>query len=178
MAKPGFDLKKMALASLLVIGMGLVLVILSVLLRLLSMVITDPAMANVIDMVGMAYTVLLLPVFFLLFFWAGFRAASAYGFDAVGAGIVAAFSYFVCACAHLALNMVLTLVVVAKPLGGSGFGTLESSLAASLFGSMIGMTGVGLTAVCGAGVIVMGVLMNFVVGGFGGLFALRKSTSS
>lgn len=177
MAKPGFDFKKMFVASLLVVGIGLMLVILAVLLRLVSMLVTDPAITGIIDLAGMIYLILLFPLFLLLYFWAGMRAASAYGFDAVGAGIVAAFSYFICACVHLLLNIVLTLVFVAKPMGGAGFGTLESSLAASLFGGMIGLKGVGLSAVCGAGVIVLGTLINFVVGGFGGLFALRKSSS-
>ncbi|MDD5171987.1 MAG: hypothetical protein PHF60_03035 [Candidatus ainarchaeum sp.] len=177
MGKPGFDFKKMMLSSLLVIGIGLVLVILSVILRLLSMVITDPNLVGIIDIVGLAYTILMYPLFLGIYFWTGMRAAKAYGFDAVGAGLVTAFSYFVIACANLALNLILTLVGVAGPLESSGFGTLESSLMASLFEGMTGLKGVGLTALCGAGVIVFGIMINFVVGGFGGLFALRKYSS-
>ncbi|NYZ74125.1 hypothetical protein H0O00_03205 [Candidatus Micrarchaeota archaeon] len=178
MAKPGFDFKKMILASLLVIGIGAVLVILSVVLRLISMVVTDPDITGILDIIVIAYTVLLFPVFLVIYFWAGMRAAGAYGFDAVGAGAVSAFSSLVVGVIQLVLNMLLTLVVVARPLESSGFGTLESSLAASLFGGMMGLKGVGLTAVCGAGVVLFGALINFVVGGFGGLFALRKYSSS
>ncbi len=174
MAKPGFDFKKMFLASLLVIGMGVVLVILSVVLRLISMVVTDPGIIGILDIAGWAYALLLIPLFLAIYFWAGMRAAKSYGFDAVGAGIVAAFSSLVVGIIQQALDMLLTLVVVARPMDSAGFGTLESALAASLFGGMIGLKGVGLTAVCGAGVVLFTAAVSFVVGGFGGLFALRK----
>jgi hypothetical protein len=177
MAKPGFDFKKMMLSSLLVIGIGLVLVILSVILRLLTMVISDQGLMGIVDIVALAYALLMYPLFLAIYFWAGLRAAKAYGFDAVGAGIVSAFSYFVIACANLVLNLILTLVGVSGSLESTGFGTLESSLMASLFGGTAGLKGVGLTAVCGFGLIISGVMINFVVGGFGGLFALRKYSS-
>jgi hypothetical protein len=39
----------------------------------------------------------------------------------------------------------------------------------------MGMKGVGLSAVCGIGILLFGTVINFVVGGFGGIFALSGS---
>jgi len=50
------------------------------------------------------------------------------------------------------------------------------ALASSLFGGAIGLSGIALSAVCGIGMLAVGVMINFVIGGFGALFALRKSS--
>ncbi len=174
MAKPSFDIKKMLLASLLTIGIGVVLVILSVILELLSLVITDQN-AGLVDMVNTGYLLVLFPIFLALYFWTGMRAVQNFQFDAVSAGAVAAFSYIVTALIELVLEIVLAVIIVSRPVGGVGFGSTEMVLATSLFGGMMGLSGVALSAVCGIGMVAIGALMNFVIGGFGALFALRKS---
>jgi hypothetical protein len=174
MGKPGFDFKKLALASLLTIGIGTVLIILAMILQLLSLVITDANNAT-IDLVSMAYSVFLFPVFLVLFFWTGMRGAKNYGFDAVGAGAVTSVSYFVIGAIELVLKMLLAVIVVSRPMGGAGLTSPEMALASSLFGGAIGLSGIALSAVCGIGILAIGVMLNFVIGGFGALFALRKS---
>jgi hypothetical protein len=175
MARPAIDFKKMALASLLTIGIGTVLVIISMILQLLSLVITD-ANGDIVGLVSAAYTLLMFPVFLALFFWTGMRAARNYSFDAVYAGAVTAASFFVIGIIELVLKMLLALIVVSRPIGGAGLGSPEMALASSLFGGAIGLSGIALSAVCGLGILVLGMMVNFVVGGFGALFALRRSS--
>ncbi|MCI0503837.1 hypothetical protein L0Y65_03940 [Candidatus Micrarchaeota archaeon] len=174
MAKQSLDFKKMALASFLTIGIGAVLVIVYMIIQLLSLVITDSNNA-IIDMVNIAYTILLVPVFFALFFWTGMRAAKNYQFDAVRAGAIAAASFFIIGTIELVLEMVLAAIVVTRPMGAGNIGSPALALASSFFGGAIGMSGIALSAVCGIGILLLGALINFVVGGFGALFALRKS---
>ena len=177
MAKQGFDYKRLLLASLLTVGVGVVLAILSLILQLLSLVITGEY-ANYVHMASTAYSLLLIPGFLALFFWAGMRAAKNFGFDPVGAGAVSAFSYFIVSLVQLVLGLVLAAVIVTRPAGGGAFGTPEMALASTLFGSFMGLSGVALSAVCGFGIIAVGCLINFVIGGFGGLFALRGQSGS
>ena len=174
MAKQGYDYQKMLFASLLTIGVGVVLVIISLILELLSIAITDSNGA-LVDLVNTAFLLLLFPAFLVLFFWTGMRAAKNYGFDAVGAGAITAFAYLVTGLVQLLLEMLLAVIVVSRPLGGTGFGSTEMVLAASLFSGMMGLSGIALSAVSGIGILVIGSLINFVIGGFGALFALRKS---
>ncbi len=175
MAKEAIDFKRMLLASLMTIGVGVVLVILSLILQLLSLVINSPEYGGIIDMAAVAYSLLLFPIFLAIFFVTGMRAARNYGFDAVGAGAVSAFSFAVVSAVQLVLGIILAAVMVARPTGASSFATPEMALASTLFGGFVGLSGVALSAVCGAGLIVLGSLINFVIGGFGALFALRKS---
>jgi hypothetical protein len=174
MAKQGIDIKKMALASFLTIGIGAVLVIVSMIIQLLSLVITD-SNGSLVDMINIGYTLLMVPVFLALFFWTGMRAAKNYQFDAVGAASVTSAAYFVIGIIELILQIILAVIVVSRPMGSGSLGSPSLALASSLFGGAIGMSGIALSAVCGLGILALGVLINFVVGGFGALFALRKS---
>jgi len=174
MAKQGIDFKKMALASLLTIGIGAVLVIIYMIIQLLSLVITDSNNA-LIDLVNLVYTVLMVPVFFALFFWTGMRAAKNYGFDAVNAAAITSASFFIIGVIELILQMLLAVIVVSRPMGAGNLGSPALALASSFFGGAIGMSGIALSAVCGIGILLLGAMINFVIGGFGALFALRSN---
>lgn len=174
MARSSFDYRRFILASALVIIIGIVLVILGMILQLLSVVMSQSDAATV-EMVSSVYSVVMIPVFLALFFWSGMRAAKRYGFDAVGGASVAAFSYVVIGLIQLVLNLILSVVVISKGIAAPGFGSAEAALVASLFSGASGLSGIGLSAVCGIGIIVTGAVINFVVGGAGALFALRKT---
>ncbi|HSB47489.1 MAG TPA: hypothetical protein VLD37_05725 [Candidatus Bilamarchaeum sp.] len=169
-----FDFKKLLMASILVMGIGVVLVIVGEILATLSLVVTGEN-AGTFDTISTVYSVLMIPVFFILYFWCGMRAAKRYNFDPVGSGWVTAFSYFITSLVHLVLNLLLNLVIVSKAIAGSGVGSAESVLASSLFGGVVGLSGVGLSAFCGIALIFFGTMMNFVVGGSGAIFVLRKT---
>jgi hypothetical protein len=174
MARSGFDARRFILASVLIIIIGVVLVIVGTILQLLNVVITD-SNAAMIEMISVIYSILMIPAFLALFFWSGMRAVTRYNFDAVGAGGVAAFSYIVIGVIQLVLNLILSVVVVSKGIAAPGFGSAEAALAASMFSGASGLSGIGLSAFCGLGIIIVGAVINFVVGGTGGLFALRKT---
>ncbi len=176
MARQSFDFKRFILASALIIIVGVALVILGTILQLLSVAITD-ANAPTLELASSIYSVVEIPLFLILFFWCGMRAAKAFGFDAVGAAGVTAFSYAVIAVVQLILDILLSVVVVSKGIPTPGFGSAEATLAASLFSGASGLSGIGLSAICGVGVIIIGSMINFVVGGAGALFALRKTIS-
>lgn len=169
------DYKRLLLASILPMGIGIVLVVLGEILSTLSLLITDSNAATM-DTVSTAYSFLMIPIFFALYFWSGMRAVKRYSFDAVGAGSVTALAYFVAGFVNLALNVIIQAVIVSRDIVGSGVGAAESVLAASLFGGLVGLSGVGLSAFCGIALILFGTMTNFVVGGSGALYALKRSS--
>ncbi len=167
------DIKKVVQGSLIFAGVGIVLVIMSMVLQLLSLIVTD-ANGDIVQLIVMGYSLILIPGFFILYFFAGMRAVKVHGLDAVGAGAVAAFSYFVAGLCHVILETLLNLLVVSGLIpGGAGCGSAGSIISAQIFGEVAGMVGVLVPAVCGIGLLLVGTLINFVIGGFGGLFAQR-----
>lgn len=167
------DLKKVLKASLLISVIGIALVILSVIIRLVATIVTGPE-ADILTLASAAYSYLMIPIFFLLFFWAGIRAVKKYKLDAVGAGATSAFAFFFVGIIHLVLETLISFLFVGGVIGGGGFIPAEATLAAIVFGeSAAGGVGLGLSTVCGFGLIAGGTLINFAVGGFGGLFAQR-----
>lgn len=166
------EIKKTLLASLLIIGIGVLLVVISIILQVASLLITGPR-GEILSLATTIYTYLVVPLFIILYFWAGMRAVKKYKLDAVGGATVAAFSYFVTGLINLILTMLLSLLIVGKVLNVTGFRSLESVLAASLLGDLAGAVGMAASAACGIGLLVIGTLINFVIGGLGGLFAQR-----
>lgn len=169
------DFRKVMLASFLTIGIGIVLSILSMILQLLSVIITED-IGDYIDIAFTAYQLIMFPVFLGLFLWTGMRAVRGHGFDAVGAGYITAFTFFVIGLVERILQMFLAILVVKGPLDAVGFGSTEMVIASSIFGGLIGLSGVALSAVCGFGMLIFGSMVNFVVGGFGALFTLNRQS--
>ncbi|MFH1785182.1 MAG: hypothetical protein ABH842_02020 [Candidatus Micrarchaeota archaeon] len=172
MAKPVFDIKKMFLASILIIVIGVVLTILSTIVQVLPVVLPEEYL-DTFGLVSMVYLILLYPIFFGLYLWGGIRSAKNYGFDLIGAGTVAAFSYFIIAMIKIIINAILALIVISRPVGNFGFGSMETAIASILFDTT-GTSGIGISALCGVGLALIGTMVNFVVGGIGGWIVLRK----
>ena len=173
MARESIDYRKMMFASSLTMGIGVILVIISVILELLSLALGG-SYGPIFEMLSSAFILIMFPVFLVLFFWTGMRSAKNYGLDAVQSGFSTAFAYLVIALVELVLEIALAAVVITRPLGGEGFGSTKMVIISSIFGGVVGLKGVALTGVCGLGMILIGALINFVIGGFGALFALRK----
>ena len=167
------DIKKIARSSILFVGLGVILVILSVILQLLSLLIADE-MGEIVQLITTVYSYALYLVFLVLFLFAGYRAVKVHGLDAVGAGATAAFTYFVVAVSHLMLNSLLSVLVLSGLIpGGAGFASAESVISSALFGGTTGAFGLGVQLFCGAGIILIGALFNFVIGGAAGLYASK-----
>jgi len=173
MAEKPVDVRRILRASFLTIGIGIVLAIISIIFQLLSVVLKED-IGDIVDIINSLYLLLLFPVFLGLFFWTGIRAVKAHGFDAIGAGYITAFSYFVVGLVERVLDILLAILLVRGPLDAIGFGSTEMVVASSIFGGLIGLSGVALSAVCGFGMLVFGSMVNFVVGGFGALFILNR----
>jgi hypothetical protein len=168
------DIKKVLKGSLIFVGLGLILVILSLIFQILTLIITEEH-SDVVHIVALVYAFSIIPLFLAMFFLAGVRAVKKHGLDAVGAGLVSAFSYTVVALAHLFFDFLLNLLVVSGLIpGGAGFGSSATVLAGQVFGDVTGPLGLGAALFCGSGLIAVGALINFVVGGLGGLFAQRR----
>jgi len=169
-----FDFKKMLLASTLIVGIGAVLVVISLILQLLSVMIGGDT-GQTVDLISTVYAFLLYPMMLALYLWTGIRATKSYGFDAVGAGIVTAFSHLIIGIIQLVMGLLLSLLVMTKGPVGAGFATPESVVAAAVFEDVMGMKGVGLSAVCGIGILMFGTVVNFVVGGVGSIIAQSRN---
>lgn len=167
------NFRSMLMSSLMVIGVGVVLVIVLMILGLLPLAL-DPDYAKIVRMIGSGYAFLMIPVFFALFFICGMRAVRKFKLDSVEAGAASAFSYIVIGAVHLVLGTILNIVVLSQVIEGTGFGSAETQLASAIFGELSGAAGIGISALCGLGIILIGAMINFVIGGFGGLYAQRK----
>jgi hypothetical protein len=151
-------------ASKEVMTIGIALVALDFLLRLANFFLTS--FGNIFGWIMNAYALILLVAFFCLYAWAGMRAVRLYKMDLVGAGMVAATAYLVTSIVNYILGMLGLLLLWGKvgltspdPLSGAAFG-----------GLMLGVTGIldtGITVF----VILIGIVMNFVVGAGGGAIA-------
>jgi len=168
-----YDVKKILRASVLIMAVGAALVVISMILELVSLLVTEPA-AHIISFISTVYAFLLIPVFVALYSWAGYRAVKKYDLDVVSAGMVAAFSHIIVGLVNLALGTVLNILVMSRLVGGMGFGTAEATLAAFFFGEAAGAGGIFLSEICGIGMILAGAAINFVIGGLGGLFSFRR----
>ncbi|MBU0533132.1 hypothetical protein KKB44_06585 [Candidatus Micrarchaeota archaeon] len=124
------------------------------------------------------YGLLSILLFFVLYFWAGMRAAKHYDQDAVGAGLVAVVSYLAVAIVHVILNLILVVVGIG---GGAISGALSGGNMGPLGGAAMGAVGAGifgvlsgvLTIFCGIGIIAIGMAINFCVGALGGLLGKK-----
>lgn len=168
------DIMKIAKASLLPIVVGLLLVGIYLVLQAVPIFVSDSSIVNILRTISMVYTYLMIPLYILVYFWAGMMAVKKFGLDSIGAGLTSAFAYLVTGLANLAFGVLLNLIVLAQVIPGIDFRSPESVLAASILGDLEGRSGVAVTAICGVALIAIGVLLNFVIGGLGGLFVLTR----
>ena len=171
-----FEIRNILGASVLPIIISIVLVIIWVGLEVASFLI-DSGLHDTLQLISNIYMYAMFPIYLVIYLWAGARAVRRYRQDAIGAGIVSAFSYIVSGIFHLIITSIIGLMVVKQFVDIPGFHSTESTLAASLVGDVAGTSGVGISFLCGAGIIIMGALANFVVGSFGGLFATGRSAA-
>lgn len=164
---------KTARASVLPIFMGLVLFGIYLIFQAVPILVSDASIAQILDLVSLAYTYLMIPLYVILYFWTGSRAVKKFGADAVGAGLVAAFSYLVTGLVSVALGTILNLIVLSQIIGMVDFRSPESVLAAAVLGDLTGRVGVLVSALCGVGLVAIGILINFTIGSLGGLFSIR-----
>ena len=177
------DIKNMLRASLPLIGIGVTLVMISIALQVLSLIFTGPkdiiatlpvlGDTSLPELAAAAFSYLMYPLFLLLYLWGGRRGVKRYRLDTIGSATSTALSYVVTGALHIALGLMLSLLVINGIIVTGSYGSVESTLATALFGETAGAMGIAMTGLCGAGVLAIGALVNFVVGGLGAIIAQR-----
>jgi len=161
-------------ASVLAICIGIVLVIISIILKLIPALIIGSEFVDIITLISAAYEFLMLFIFLLLYFWTGMRAVKRFGLDVVGAGGASAVAFVVTGIVNLILSALLGVLMLSHVLPPTGLVSPEAVVVASIFGDAAkGAVGLGLSNLCGIVFLAVGALINFAIGGFGGLFAHR-----
>jgi hypothetical protein len=177
------DIRNMLRASMPLIMMGIVLVLVSFALQVASLLLTGPkdivmvlpvlGATSVPELASTAFSYLLYPIFFVVYLWGGIRGIKRYRLDTTGSALAVALSYVVAGFLNLALGVLISLLVINDIIHTLRFGTLESTLATVVFGETAGAMGIAFTGLCGVGILAIGALMNFVVGGVGAIIAQR-----
>ncbi len=157
------DFKRIFGASTVVILVGLLIMVLSIVAQILPSLITSGPLDQ-IKMVSTGFAYLSLLLFALLYMWGGLRASKKLRAEPQEAGLVSAFSYAVVAFLQLIINGVFSVLLVNRMATIGGFRAPESIYASTLLGDMSGMSGIVISGICGLGVIVLGMMVNFVLG--------------
>jgi hypothetical protein len=178
-----FNLKNMLRASLPLIGIGVVLVVISLVLQVVSLLLVGPrdittalpvlGITSIPELASTVASYLMYPAFLILYFWGGRRGVKHYRLDTMGSAVSVAFAYLVTGLLNLVLGLVLSLLVLTNILQTMRYGSVESTLAIAFFGETAGAMGVALIGLCGVGILAIGTLINFVVGGVGAITAQR-----
>jgi hypothetical protein len=160
-------------ASKLVILLGALLVLLSFLMSMFATFGPNSSLlfVSIFQVLSFAYSLFLFPAFFFLYFWAGYRAVKDYGLDFIGAGFVAMFSYLVVS----VLDLFLKIISIYSSIGTIAVGRALGSayLSGPVAAGVLGMIGGAVSLTCFAGILLIGMLINFGVGALGGWFAKR-----
>lgn len=159
------NLAKIIQASLKTIVLGSVLVLVFVLLVLLGYFLGPTDEGHIVSLGTSVFWVLLLPTFFILFFWTGYNGSRRFRLTAVEAGTASAVAYL----AIGALNFVLRTILIILSISD----VLKYQLSPSFFnmGGLFGdlaMIGISLCAIVQ---LMLGVCVNFVIGMCGGILS-------
>jgi hypothetical protein len=180
------DFKRVFEASKLIIGIGSAFLVLGfifdVVVRLITAGSSIPVVGIAAALVGMllwflgtGYALLLFPIFFALYFYAGYRAVREFGMDGLQAGAVCAFSHLSCSLMHFVLNTLLIVVGIGTGLVSGGLGgglSQDGSLQDAVSGAMLGGAFAGgggaaaalFNVFCSAAIVPLGMILNFCIG--------------
>lgn len=177
------DIKNMLRASLPLIGIGIILVLIGLALQLASLLLNGPnditatlpvlGSTSIPDLASTVFNYVMYPLFFIVYLWGGRRGVKRYRLDTLGSATSVALAYLITGFLGVALGLVISLLVINNILHTARYGSVESTLATALFGETAGAMGIALTGLCGVGVLCIGALMNFVIGGIGAIIAQR-----
>lgn len=184
MKKIDLDFNKIKAGMMMPTLIGIAVVFVGFLFNLiLSIFSYIPVVGEVIALLaglaGLAISLLGYLFFMLLFLWAGYRTTHKYRGDAVEAGVTATVSYVTIAIVNLMFTLVLTILsaveIISYTAVTSGIGGEHSDIALALLGgSATGALGIIFNICCSAGLILVGGLINFVIGAVGGLIGEKK----
>lgn len=173
------DFNKIKAGIVIPTGVGLVIVLLDVIIRAIIGLLKESVevIAQFDDFLRLWYVSipisLLGYLFFLgLFMWTGYRTSRKYKADATEAGITAALAYAIIAVVYL----LFTVILIGLQYAGVGdFTTISYGIGHEvsniLLQSSVGIVGI---PCCTAGLIPLGMLINFVAGAAGAIISEKK----
>lgn len=155
------DLKKVFDASLPVISLGTAIIILHFIVQFISVFFREGLLMYAGLALLAVVSLLMLPAFFLLYLYAGYRAGKQ-GLDGWGAAATAGICYLIAGAIHFILNAVYMFILYGTVFP-SGLMKAETTV---LLGVM-GMASLLVQALYSAMVMMSGLLINFTVGWVG-----------
>ncbi len=159
------NLKGILQASTHSIIIGSALVLLFTLLLIVGHVLGISQEGSIVRMITGAVFVIYIPVFFLLYLWTGWRAKRRFHLHTREAGIAAAFSYGIAASISFLLNTLLLILAVGD--------VLMYQITPSMFdfGGIFSEIVILGSSICGIGVMVIGLILNAVIGMCGSIIS-------
>ena len=184
MKKIDLDFNKIRAGMMMPTMIGIAVVFVGFLFNLIlsifsSIPIVNEAILLLAGLAGLIISLFGYLFFMLLFLWTGYRTAHKYRGDAVEAGITAAISYIIIAVVNLVFTLVLTILSAVELISytavTSGIGGEHSDIALALLGGgAAGVVGIVFNLCCSFGLMLVGGLINFVIGAVGGLIGEKK----
>ena len=169
------DNKKIIASSTVSIGIGILLVLISTLVHIIPSYISSDA-AKVASTIVTVFDYVIIIAFIALYIWTGMRAARRYRSDSMECGVIAAFSHTIVGIVSLIINVLVGILALANILNASGLKSNEAVVSGVVFGGVVGAMGIGVSVICGIGLIVLGALLNFMIGALGGYFGRGNSS--
>lgn len=163
-----FNFKGIFQASIKAIVIGILIVLLFILFILAGHLMGQTEEAHILSIVAEAVSILMIPAFFFLYLWTGFNGKRRYNLRARESGIATSLAYGIVALLNLALVSLLSILGV-KAIIGYQFSPTMFELN-GLF-EEVALLG---TTLCGAGMIFVGLIVNFVIGMCGSILAERR----
>ncbi|MBI5227785.1 hypothetical protein HY988_04320 [Candidatus Micrarchaeota archaeon] len=159
------EFKKIARCALPIIAIGILLVIIYIILQTIPNFLS--ASKGTVKLVVTIYSYAMIPLLGLLYFWAGRRAVRKFNLDELGGGLSAAFAAIVIGFVQLVLEAILSFLIVGRIILATDFRPASSILASMFLGDVVGSSGIGLSALCGLGVIFFSAVVCFIIGVIG-----------
>jgi|GEM_PF-5191811 len=161
-----FNFKGVLQASLTSTVIGVALVLLIALLMIVGHFLGPTEEGRIVGLITLAISVLLMPVYFLLYLWTGYRGKKRFGLRTREAGLSTAVAYGIAGFVYLVLSAILSILKVGD------------ALRYQLSPEMVGLPPVlgdelwvVSTTFCALGGLAIGVILNFVIGMCGAIIS-------
>ncbi|MBI5223100.1 hypothetical protein HY990_01630 [Candidatus Micrarchaeota archaeon] len=154
---------KIIRASLTPIVISLILSIFGIGLEILT-IFTSGEYLDSVRKIQLGYSYLLIPIFIYLYIWTGKRAVKRYNLNNNAAAAASAIAYAAGGFIGIILNVIIGMMALGGQLNIRTFKPTEAVLATAILGDTSGFTGILYSALCGVGMISIGILISYTLG--------------
>ena len=159
------NIKKIVVSSALYVVIGMLLVLLSIGVQFAPNLVQTGSVAGAVMQGAQVFSLLTYVFFMLIIMSASSNAVKKYGSDVSEAAWIAVVSYAGPALFHLLINGIAVFWFLSqKNIQPYKFSSIESKIAATLFGDLEGVRGEALSLGCGFLLLFMGCSVNYVIG--------------